>query len=194
MFGPNGVPRGQGPCAVTWQVLANCLGPGSRVDLSCPWRAGGQIRILLLQELLICTGEGWPAWVRLRALVTAACQPRLGAHHLSLMPRPHQGQQRTGGWQGSKPALGEDGLDTSGERSGPPCLAHREGRVTEDLLALGGCSRTWGGMGVGNNGSLWLAQQREGTGLALTPSSTVPLPSRPEVPREPSLCPSPAAP
>ena len=36
-----------------------------------------------------------------------------------------------------------------------------EGHVTGDLLALGGCSRTWGGMGVGNNGSLWLAQQRE---------------------------------
>lgn len=53
----------------------------------------------------------------------------------------------------------------------PVCLAHPEGQVTVDLLVLGGHSRTRGGLGVGNNGSLWLAQQREGTGLALTPAS-----------------------
>lgn len=75
-------------------------------------------------------------------------------------------------------------------------LALPEGHMTENFLGirlgLGGGSRTGGGGGIGNNCSLWLAQQREGTDLALTPRqhcTLSPCLQDLSVPRELSFCP-----
>lgn len=69
--------------------------------------------------------------LQLRALVTNACQPRLGTHHLGHMPRRGQGQQRKVEDRGAQSRF----LEKLASMPVGKCLRH----VTQNLLESG-CS------------------------------------------------------
>lgn len=129
----------QGHTSSPHQLFWSCL----RVELTCRWTVavGPETCPAAVGTIDLHWGGGrCPAQLRLRALVTAPCQPRLGTHHLGCMPRPGQGQQRRGeDGRAQTVGLRDADLDTSEERSRSPCLgvAVPEGHVAENSLGAG---------------------------------------------------------